>query len=371
MPILFSSSNASAMSENVLWVDDYISRADSGLLTPTSKSFGFKTYIPSSAKALLLLNPTEYLAAFRDELAKTACGEPPQSSTQLQIPAKQQAELVVQKTPGMAGPVNMKTPTISITSSDTTPIPDDSAITTRKSASLHKNLITKLRPLPLQYVWAVYYEKPVTSSTASSITTNTSAAATYTDRLTILAPTVPDIGEFYKIFNNTPWPSIPSRHSVHIFRAGVRPLWEDPENLHGGCFTLKVRRQPQQQQQQHRGNNDYDDAVDNRAKRVWEEICLMGCGGELQAALAEERCRDHVLGMTFSPRLYWVHVSVWLKGVGVGAEEGKGREIVQRHILERLSPELRPAGKGEYYYKRHCECEGWEEVAGLGRNKVE
>ncbi len=353
MPILFSSSDASSVGEKVLWVDDYVSRADSGLLTPTTKALGFKTYIPSSAKAVLLLDPVEYLAAYRDQLAKSACNQQPfvpsaqpplplqeqPAATALQGQEKQEAESLIRKALGMADSVIMQRPTISITNGDTNPTSDHANLSTRKSASLHKNIITKLRPLPLQYVWSVYYEKPVPSS---NTTPNTSGAANYTDRLTTLAPSVPDIGQFYKIFNNIPWSSIPSRNSVHIFRSGVRPLWEDPENLHGGCFNLKVRRQNQE---------------DEKPKRVWEEICLMGCGGELQAALVEAGIRDHVLGMSFSPKLYCVCVSIWLK-----KGEEKSTSVVQKTVLERLSPELRPANESEYYFKKHSEHLGWEEA---------
>ncbi|KAF7507812.1 hypothetical protein GJ744_010113 [Endocarpon pusillum] len=355
MPILFSSSNASSLSEKVLWVDDYVSRADSGLLTPTTKSLGFKTYIPSSAKAVLLLDPVEYLAAFRGQLVNSACSQQPSISseqpplpieqqavtTELQAQEKQEAESLIRKALGMADPVIMQPPSISVTNGDTNPTPNHTNLTTRKSASLHKNIITKLRPLPLQYVWSVYYEK---AGSSSSTTANTSTAANYTDRLSTLASSVPDIGQFYKIFNNIPWSSIQSRNSVHIFRCGVQPLWEDPENLDGGCFTLKVRRQ---------------DQGDEKPKRVWEEICLMGCGGELQAALAEAGIRDHVLGMSFSPRLYWVCVSIWLK-----KGDEKSASIVQKTVLERLSPELRPANESEYYFKKHSEHPGWEEAVG-------
>jgi Eukaryotic initiation factor 4E len=249
----------------------------------------------------------------------------------------------------MADPVITQNPTISVTSAEKNPAPDRPNLATRKSASLHKNLITKLRPLPFQYVWSVYYDKAASPSSSPSSTTSHSAS--YTDRLTTLSPSVPDIAEFYKIFNNIPWPAIKPRDTVHIFRSGVQPLWEDPENIDGGCWTVKVRKQ--------RG--------DDRPTRVWEEICLMGCGGELQAALAEAGSRDHVLGMSFSPRLYWVCVSVWLKKGGEGV--GAGREVVQKTVLERLSPELRPTSEGEYYYRKHSEHEGWEEA--VGRKKVE
>lgn len=351
MPVVFSSARASAAVERVLWVDDYVSRADSGLLTPTTKSFGFKTYIPGSARELLKLDPAEYLAAFRDQLAKPACSERPRSPIKLQGRTKQEAELLIRKALGMADTATMQAPSISITSPDTETTPDCPTPTTRKSAPLHKNLITKLRPMPFQYVWTVHYDKSASSPTTdSSAATAVAAAATYDSRLTTLSSAVPDIAEFYKIFNNIPWSSVKSRDSVHIFRSGVQPLWEDSANLDGGSFTIKVRKHP----------NDPD-----RPRRVWEEICLMGCGGELQAALAESGSRDHVLGMSFSPRLYWVHISVWTKKGG----EEKSRAVVQKTVLERLSPDLRPTSEGEYYYKRHCEHEGWEEA--VGRKKKE
>ena len=56
------------------------------------------------------------------------------------------------------------------------------------------------------------------------------------------------------------------KDSVHVFRQGVKPLWEDDENFEGGGWVLKV-------------NKD-----EGKAAKVWEEICLMACGGELQAA---------------------------------------------------------------------------------------
>ena len=344
MPIVFSSPGALAVSEKVLWVDEYVFRADAGLLTPNSQSFGFKTYIPSSAKELLSLDPIEYLAAFRDQMTGVASSKSLQFPPVLQGPAKKEA---VGKGVDLADPVAMQRPTIPITRSDADATFDGTTPMTRKSATLHKNLISKLRPLPFQYVWTVYYEKAAPST--SSSTTTKACPATYTDRLTTLA-SVPTIGEFYKVFNNLPWSAIRARDSVHIFRSGVEPVWEDPENVDGGCWTLKVRRQHQ---------------ADDRPRRVWEEICLMACGGELQAALAESGSRDHVLGLTFTPRLYWVQVRVWVKKGG----DETSRAVVQTTVLERLSPELRPASDAEYYYKKHSEHDGWEDAVGVNKGR--
>ncbi|KAK5449854.1 hypothetical protein LTS15_008426 [Exophiala xenobiotica] len=124
----------------------------------------------------------------------------------------------------------------------------------RRSSSLHKMVITKLRPLPFQYRWAVWHSKPDVQQQYL---------------LTPLVDDVPDIGTFYRVFNNMPWVQIKQNDSIHIFRSGVKPLWEDAENQQGGRWLIRVR-------------------PDNgRAVRVWEEICLLCCGGELQAAVAQ------------------------------------------------------------------------------------
>jgi hypothetical protein len=54
---------------------------------------------------------------------------------------------------------------------------------------------------------------------------------------------------------------------VHFFRAGVKPAWEDPQNRDGGCWVLKVRKE------------------EGRALRVWEEVCVLVLGGEVQSAV--------------------------------------------------------------------------------------
>ncbi|KIW39373.1 uncharacterized protein PV06_09149 [Exophiala oligosperma] len=138
----------------------------------------------------------------------------------------------------------------------------------RRSSSLHKQLITKLRPLPFQYHWAVWHSKPDPQ---------------HQYLLTPLVDDVSDIGKFYRIFNNMPWLQIRQNDSIHIFRAGVKPLWEDAENQQGGRWLIRVRHD------------------NNRAIRVWEEICLLCCGGELQAAIAQGV--HTTLWSLFDPRL--------------------------------------------------------------------
>lgn len=123
----------------------------------------------------------------------------------------------------------------------------------RRSSSLHKAMMARLRPLPFQYIWAVWHSKPNPVGDKD---------------LTQIYDEIPDIATFYRVYNNLPWDQVQLKHSIHFFRKGVKPLWEDTENIDGGCLVLKVRK------------------GSDREKKIWEEICLICCGGELQAALA-------------------------------------------------------------------------------------
>ena len=115
-------------------------------------------------------------------------------------------------------------------------------------------------------------------------------------------------------------------------------MWEDEENLQGGCWTMKVRKE------------------DGKALRTWEELCLMVCGGELQSAVAKER--DHILGISYSPRLYVAHISIWTKQ----GDNRQSIETLQRMIVDRLSTELKPTSEMDYYYKKHSDHDGWTDA---------
>jgi len=151
----------------------------------------------------------------------------------------------------------------------------------RRSSSLHKVLITKLRPLPFQYLWSVWHSK---SSVAShGHLQHPQSLDAY--QLSLLVESVADIGAFYRVFNNLPWSSIRNKDSVHIFRAGVRPLWEDEENKRGGRWLIRVKNADVEKVTLENGQ----EGVDKRRKdvRTWEEVCLLCLGGELQSVIAQ------------------------------------------------------------------------------------
>lgn len=205
--------------------------------------------------------------------------------------------------------------------------PDDSTTTTPKTRkSLHQNIFGKLRPLPFQYHWTVWYDK------------HSDPADDYANRLYVLHEDVADIATFYRVYNNYPWDKVRLRDTVHIFRKGVRPVWEDPENQKGGCWRFRVPK--------------------SKAQAFFHEIAILCMANEFQAVLEKEH--DHVLGVSTSVRFNSHLISVWNK---LGANE-KSIKVLERTILDRLSPDLRPTGSGSnaYFYKRHDENEGYQEA---------
>lgn len=298
MPVIYSKLKDPALVDQVLWVDDYVSLERHGLLSPENLRLGFRTYI-SESSGLLRLSPEEYLEAFKKNFHDTIPVTPIGSFLK-NIDRNPFAYLTgTLSTGGSTRSSSSSTetirgfdsddtmPTLQINGLDATTVnssddaenssPTRPGLTTRKSSTMHQNIMKKLRPMPFQYKWAVWHDKASSDSNATAtpnLNTNTSAAVeSYSNRLTVLAEDVPDIAAFYRIYNHFPWDRIKIKDSVHVFRQGVRPLWEDPENKHGGGLTIKVKRE------------------EGKAVRAWEEVCVLGCGGELQAAVLSGKQR--------------------------------------------------------------------------------
>jgi hypothetical protein len=105
----------------------------------------------------------------------------------------------------------------------------------RKAAKL--NMLKRMRP-PLHQrldLLARQIRRP------TAIDANPST--TYENRLTLMSAEIHDIKEFYQIYNNTPCENLRQRDSFHLFKRGVKPVWEDARNVHGGCWTFRVPKE--------------------------------------------------------------------------------------------------------------------------------
>ncbi|KAL4964535.1 eukaryotic translation initiation factor 4E [Aspergillus stella-maris] len=259
----------------------------------------------------------------------------------MSIPAMDPPELRIQQ-PSPTEPqpgIKEKDPNDSHEKNTQVQTTDKTSPATRRT--LHQNILGKLRPLPLQYHWTFWYDKHADNATTTITTTTTSdtkEVEIYNSRLSILYESVSDIATFYRIYNNYPWEKIPQRDTVHIFRKGVKPIWEDPENLRGGCWRFRVPKR--------------------KAQAFFHEIAILAISNEFQAVLEKEH--DHVLGVSTSVRFNTHLISVWNK---LGSNE-KSVELLKETILNRLSPELRPidSGSNSFFYKRHDANEGFKDA---------
>jgi len=165
--------------------------------------------------------------------------------------------------------------------------PSDLSATTSpaRGKEMRANLLSKLRPPPLVHQWDFWHDRqePKSHSRTSSaslghgrsISTSSlnpansnggGANSAYEDRLTLLH-TITDVRSFWNVFNNFDVSKLPMRDSIHLFHKGVKPVWEDPRNERGGCWTFRVPKE--------------------KVQAFWQELCLMAVGEKLQDALAQ------------------------------------------------------------------------------------
>lgn len=197
--------------------------------------------------------------------------------------------------------------------------------------------LQKNRAPPLVHNWNFWHDRQDRSGSSNGPTSPQSAVSgnstnNYEDRLVRLAE-VNDIRSFWNLFNNFDTTLLPLRDSVHLFKRGVKPIWEDPRNAQGGAWTFRVPK--------------------IAAPEFWKEVCMMAIGEQLQAAVEEEgreTFRDDICGVSLGVRFGSMLVQVWNRD---GAHEAGVQRILET-IWGNLTPGLQPR-EGSFYYKKHSE----------------
>ncbi|KAL2005999.1 hypothetical protein VTN00DRAFT_9653 [Thermoascus crustaceus] len=349
MPIAYSTTAGAKDPDRALWIDEYVALLDAGLLFVFDRFYGFKAYL---SKDQLDLSPDQCIELVHKDLPagldkfrlkksdeyrplSISCADYISRLCNFNEPSKLAVVSDQSVRTKNTHELSMSNPTLQVNGRDPATPEGTSGVnstinSTRKS--LHQNIIGKLRPLPFQYHWTVWHDKH-------------SESANYENRLYILHEDVADIATFYRVYNNYPWDKVRLRDSVHIFRKGVKPVWEDPENLKGGCWTFRVPK--------------------SKAQAFFHEIAILCMANEFQAALEGEH--DHVLGVSTSVRFNSHLISVWNKS---GSNQ-RAIKALEDTILDRLSPELRPAGTNSYFYKRHEEHDGFQKAVEATKKRLE
>jgi len=76
---------------------------------------------------------------------------------------------------------------------------------------------------------------------------------------------------------------------LFLMRDGVKPIWEDPKNRDGGCFSYKIPNK-----------NVYD---------VWKELTYVVVGNSLSA---NSSFVNSVVGITISPKKNFCIIKIWM-----------------------------------------------------------
>jgi translation initiation factor 4E len=128
---------------------------------------------------------------------------------------------------------------------------------------------------PLKYTWVVWYRPP------------TSKYSDY-EKSTIALVSFSTVEAFWSVYSHLKRPSsLPSVSDYHIFKKGIRPVWEDQENRRGGKFIVRLKK--------------------GVADRYWEDL-LLAIAGDQFAEAGEEVC-----GAVLSVRGGEDVLSVWTR----------------------------------------------------------
>jgi hypothetical protein len=76
---------------------------------------------------------------------------------------------------------------------------------------------------------------------------------------------------------------------LFVMRDGITPMWEDPKNRNGGCFSYKI--------------------INKHAPEVWKTLLLLLCGETL---CIKTEFSKHINGITISPKKNFCIIKIWM-----------------------------------------------------------
>ncbi|KAJ8472463.1 hypothetical protein ONZ45_g16639 [Pleurotus djamor] len=181
---------------------------------------------------------------------------------------------------------------------------------------------------PLQYTWTIYHDtkakfpftpaSAATNASGGGITSappsaigdstfpHTAEPASYEANLTIIGE-FDTVESFCRYFN---WLKPPSQltpnSNYHLFKHGIKPMWEDPSNAGGGKWVITMRSNP------------------GLLDRCWKWLAMALIGEEL------EEGGDEICGAVVSLRSKVDRIQVWTRGKDdVERLNGIGKRLIK------------------------------------------
>jgi hypothetical protein len=98
-----------------------------------------------------------------------------------------------------------------------------------------------------------------------------------------------DTAEKVILLNESIHENVVKNCMLFVMREGITPMWEDPRNRNGGCFSYKV--------------------INKCVPEVWKHLFYLLCGESL---CVSEQNNKHVNGITISPKKNFCIIKIWL-----------------------------------------------------------
>ena len=89
--------------------------------------------------------------------------------------------------------------------------------------------------------------------------------------------------------NETLPPILVENCMLFLMREGIKPIWEDPKNCKGGCFSYKISNK--------------------NVSKIWKELSYVVVGGSISNNLNYVNC---VNGITISPKKNFCIIKIWM-----------------------------------------------------------
>ncbi len=195
----------------------------------------------------------------------------------------------------------------------------------------------------------------------------------YEGRLTLMQEDINNVKLFWEVINSFPFERLGYKDSVHFFKKGVKPVWEDPRNVNGGAWNFRVPKE--------------------KTDEFWKELLVLAVGEHFHDVLqnvpnvpqgAPKRkpspntqtktktithphhlhhpTGDDICGLSLSIRYGGNLISIWHRD---GTNE-KSVEGIKTVVLEKISPQLIPQ-QNHIYHKIHASHPGFDEA--IANNK--
>ncbi|SLM34757.1 eukaryotic translation initiation factor 4e-1 [Lasallia pustulata] len=134
---------------------------------------------------------------------------------------------------------------------------------------------------PLMHEWTLWFTKPPSGK-----------GDNWNDLLKEVV-TFDSVEEFWGVYNNiTPTSELALKSDYHLFKRGVRPEWEDPQNKHGGKWSYQFK-----------------DKRTAPIDELWLHVMLAAIGETLETNPSD----GEVMGVVVNVRKGFYRIGLWTK----------------------------------------------------------